>query len=700
MGKISKIISTLGKWGILVKMARIKKKSFPKRSQLRLELLKAVEVSGGVVEDAQLASIIVERLSLDPEILKVQSQSHPDSLFSTQVSFARSSCRSIGALDSPTAGTSAITYLGKEILELPDHVAEDEIEYLVKEYGSSKYFRRKAERDFRKKAERDFRQKAEQDAERTVEQDFSRQAEQDQAEEAKKQTEPATAREAREYAFSQSASHGERLDSQAESGRDGETPAMPTLPAAINQTGRGEPEKDGETPATLSPEMAAMAAPAAAVDQTGRGEPEKDGETPATLSPEMAAMAAPAAAVDQTGRGEPEKDSEQPEAVIPKTPDTPADKQLEDKQPEAVLTETPETPADEQLEMPVAAIAEPPKTKEPSAPQATEELEEDSSSQLTPSTKPSIQKPSIQSIQRRKERMANLTKDDLPAKASLRLPALQVVLKIGGSGRLKEISDALITHLSLPKEASELRYEEKSKERVFQSRVGFAMTDLKMIKALDAPERGVFRITPFGKEIVRMSEVEAIDKIRTLFKINRTEREKKLKAERQAKKEAQQAAAQAAAQQAAAQAAAQQAAAQAAEAPAAPAPEAPAAAAAAPAPVAAAAAPAAEAPAPAPAAKAAAPAPSPAPAPAAAPPAATAAEADGWQSALLARLQKLDPAACEKFILNLSHLSGTPLINMIDGAKLSEIMLDQLMHGEQIGLRRVVEVDESYFEQL
>lgn len=271
--------------------------------------------------------------------------------------------------------------------------------------------------------------------------------------------------------------------------------------------------------------------------------------------------------------------------------------------------------------------------------------------------------------------MANLTKDDLPAKASLRLPALQVVLKIGGSGRLKEISDALITHLSLPKEASELRYEEKSKERVFQSRVGFAMTDLKMIKALDAPERGVFRITPFGKEIVRMSEVEAIDKIRTLFKINRTEREKKLRAERQAKKEAQQAAAQAAAQQAA-------------EAPTAPAPKA-----AAPAPAAAA-------PAPAPAAKAPAAAPSPAPAPAAASPAATAAEGDGWQSALLARLQQLDPAACEKFILNLAHLSGTSLINMIDGAKLSEVMLDQLMHGEQIGLRRVVEVDETYFEQL
>ena len=634
----------------MVEMARIKKKSFPKRSQLRLELLKAVEVSGGVVEDDQLAGIIVERLSLDPEILKVQSESHPDSLFSTQVSFARSSCRSIGALDSPTAGTSAITYLGKEILELPDHVAEDEIEYLVKEYGSSKYFRRKAERDFRKKAERDFRRKTEEDAGETseqdtgvkvgqdaggtleqdfrgrIEQDAGKQAERDQTEEAKKQVEPAAAKE---YAFSQSVSHGAELDNQAESEKDGES---------------------GERPETTRPKMPAMAAPAAAVNQTGRGGPEKDSKTPESVL----------SAISETPA------DEQPETVLPKTPETPA--------------RQPEVPADKQPVLPAAAIteppSEPPRTKEPVTAQATDEQEEDSSSQLAPSTKPSTQKPSTQSTQRRKERMANLTKDDLPAKASLRLPALQVVLKIGGSGRLKEISDALITHLSLPKEASELRYEEKSKERVFQSRVGFAMTDLKMIKALDAPERGVFRITPFGKEIVRMSEVEAIDKIRTLFKINRTEREKKLRAERQAKKEAQQAAAQAAAQQAA-------------EAPTAPAPKA-----AAPAPAAAA-------PAPAPAAKAPPAAPSPAPAPAAAAsPAATAAEGDGWQSALLARLQKLDPAACEKFILNLAHLSGTSLINMIDGAKLSEVMLDQLMHGEQIGLRRVVEVDETYFEQL
>ena len=639
-------------------MPRIKKKSFPKRSQLRLELLKAVEVSGGVVEDAQLAAIIVERLSLDPEILEVQSASHPDSLFSTQVSFARSSCRSIGALDSPTAGTSSITYLGREMLELPDHVAEDEIEYLVKEYGSSKYFRRKAERDFKRKAERDFRKQAEADPRQEIEEEAQLKAEQEAA--AKKQAEQEAAQqkaEAEAAATKQAEQEAAQLKIEQEAAQQ-----KAEAEAAATKQAEAEAQQKIEQDAQLIAEQDAQLK----IEQDAQLKIEQDAAATkqaeqAEKLPEPVAVAAAAVSSEMTSLEL--ADDEHPEAAPPKTLET---KTLET-----------ESPAAKHPEMPVAARSEPPKAKEPSAPQATEEHEEDSSSQVTPSTKPSIQKPSIQ---RRKERMANVTKDDLPAKASLRLPALQVVLKIGGSGRLKEISDALITHLALPKEASELRYEEKSKERVFQSRVGFAMTDLKMIKALDSPERGVFRITPFGKEIVRMSEVEAIDKIRTLFKINRTEREKQLRATRQAKKEAQKAAAQKAAAAAAAPAP-EKAAAPAAAAPAAPAP-------------------AAEAPTPAPAPAAPAPAPSPAPAPAAAPPAEAAAEGDGWQSALLARLQKLDPAACEKFILNLSHLSGTPLINMIDGTKLSEVMLDQLMHGEQIGLKRVVEVDESYFEQL
>ena len=568
-------------WGILKKMAKIKKDSFPKRSQLRLALLQAVKYSGGVVQDSELAALIVDRLSLDPEILEVRSSSHPDSLFSTQVSFARSSCRSIGALDSPEAGQSSITYLGREILELPDHVAEQEIETLVKEYGSSRYFKRKAARYFARRAETEQAGETEETLERAVpanayDHTEDRQEEAREAEETRETRETRVTREPTETRETTFAS------SDVPSDVPSDTYRRQTEPEEARQM-------EEETKETEEAKETILASQSVPNDAYRRETEPEEARKPEEIreTKEMAEAATPANARDQ---------------------------QEEHQEDHA------------------------------------EDSQEEASPQPTPPKQPSTQ--------RRKEKMATINKDELPAKASLRLPALQVVVKLGGKARLTDAANALIDHLGLPKEVADLRYEEKSNEPVFRSRVGFAMSDLKLLGALDTPERGMFRITSLGKDILKMSEVEAIDKIRTMFRVTRNERERKLRESRLAKKAAKQA------EEAAASEALE--AAGVIDAP-----------------------------------KAASKEPAAAPA-AAAPPAAAPAPAGtgSWQSALLNRLRGLDPAASEKFIADISRRSGTPLIDLIDEEKLGGVLLAQLLQGEQVGLRSVVEVDESYFEQL
>ncbi len=616
-------------WGILKKMAKIKKDSFPKRSQLRLALLQAVKYSGGVVQDSELAALIVDRLSLDPEILEVRSSSHPDSLFSTQVSFARSSCRSIGALDSPEAGQSSITYLGREILELPDHVAEQEIETLVKEYGSSRYFKRKAARYFARRAETEQAGETEETLERAVPANAYDHTE-DRQEEARETEETREARDTRVT----------REPTETRETTTRETTFASSAVPSDTYRRQTEPEEARQMEETKETEEA-----------------RETEETRETREKILASQSVPNDAyrreTEPEEAREPEETKETKEtSETPFIGTTDTHRFTEETKETRGTSETRET--EETREMAEAAT---PANARDQQEEHQEDHAEDSQEEASPQPTP----PKQPSTQRRKEKMATINKDELPAKASLRLPALQVVVKLGGKARLTDAANALIDHLGLPKEVADLRYEEKSNEPVFRSRVGFAMSDLKLLGALDTPERGMFRITSLGKDILKMSEVEAIDKIRTMFRVTRNERERKLRESRLAKKAAKQA------EEAAASEALE--AAGVIDAPDAAAKE---------------------------------PAAAPAAATAAAPPAAAPAPAGtgSWQSALLNRLRGLDPAASEKFIADISRRSGTPLIDLIDEEKLGGVMLAQLLQGEQVGLRSVVEVDESYFEQL
>lgn len=110
-----------------------------------------------------------------------------------------------------------------------------------------------------------------------------------------------------------------------------------------------------------------------------------------------------------------------------------------------------------------------------------------------------------------------MTAADLPRYADLMLPTLRAVEALGGSGSAREITANVLETVAPSDEQLALSYENRPKS-VLIDRIDWARSYCKLAGALESPRRGLFVMTPLGREIAHLSDSEAAER---LFELDR-----------------------------------------------------------------------------------------------------------------------------------------------------------------------------------
>ena len=79
---------------------------------------------------------------------------------------------------------------------------------------------------------------------------------------------------------------------------------------------------------------------------------------------------------------------------------------------------------------------------------------------------------------------------DMPTHLDLIVPTLRVVVELGGSAHISEITEAIVNMYSNGEELAEIRYPKKPNKSIFRHRIGWARSKAKRFGWLENPSRG------------------------------------------------------------------------------------------------------------------------------------------------------------------------------------------------------------------
>ncbi len=102
-----------------------------------------------------------------------------------------------------------------------------------------------------------------------------------------------------------------------------------------------------------------------------------------------------------------------------------------------------------------------------------------------------------------------MTPEDLPAYSDLILPAVKAVNALGGSAKAREITGQVLTDLGATDEMLAVMQPARPDASVLLERIAWARSYAKLIGALESPSRGVFLLTGLGKELLNLDPEQA-----------------------------------------------------------------------------------------------------------------------------------------------------------------------------------------------
>lgn len=111
-------------------------------------------------------------------------------------------------------------------------------------------------------------------------------------------------------------------------------------------------------------------------------------------------------------------------------------------------------------------------------------------------------------------RVGHVTPEELPTYSELILPTVRAVITLGGSATSREVTSQVVSDLAFTDEMLAVPQPSRPGASVLLERAQWARSYAKMIGALESPKRGVFLVTPLGKELVGLPDEEG--KRRTL----------------------------------------------------------------------------------------------------------------------------------------------------------------------------------------
>ncbi|MBK8469365.1 MAG: restriction endonuclease [Candidatus Phosphoribacter sp.] len=122
-----------------------------------------------------------------------------------------------------------------------------------------------------------------------------------------------------------------------------------------------------------------------------------------------------------------------------------------------------------------------------------------------------------------------MTPEELPAYSDLILPTVRAVTALGGSATSREVTSRVLADLAPSEEMLAVTHEHRPQSSVLVERIQWARSYAKLIRALESPKRGVFLVTPLGKELVALPPEEGFRRTMELDREYRRNRPKRAK---------------------------------------------------------------------------------------------------------------------------------------------------------------------------
>jgi restriction system protein len=111
--------------------------------------------------------------------------------------------------------------------------------------------------------------------------------------------------------------------------------------------------------------------------------------------------------------------------------------------------------------------------------------------------------------------MSPTKRSDVPGYQDLIYPTLKAVAALGGSAQGREITARVLDDIGASDAQIAITYENRTKS-VLVDRLEWARSYAKLGGALDSPQRGLYVLSTFGKEILKQPEGEAIESVRKM----------------------------------------------------------------------------------------------------------------------------------------------------------------------------------------
>lgn len=126
-------------------------------------------------------------------------------------------------------------------------------------------------------------------------------------------------------------------------------------------------------------------------------------------------------------------------------------------------------------------------------------------------------------------RVGGVTPEDLPAYSDLILPTVRAVTTLGGSATAREVTSQVIEDLAPSEDMLAVTHRHRPEDSVLMERIQWARSYAKLIGALESPKRGVFLVTPLGKELIGLPKEDGQRRTMELDREYRRNRSKRAK---------------------------------------------------------------------------------------------------------------------------------------------------------------------------
>lgn len=111
--------------------------------------------------------------------------------------------------------------------------------------------------------------------------------------------------------------------------------------------------------------------------------------------------------------------------------------------------------------------------------------------------------------------MSQPQRPDIPPYQDLIYPVLQAVDALGGSAQAREVTAKVIEDIEAPDDLVAITYDNRPKS-ILVDRIEWARSYAKLGGALESPQRGLYLLTTYGKDLLAMPEEEGITSVKEM----------------------------------------------------------------------------------------------------------------------------------------------------------------------------------------